>query len=95
MKRIAIIAAALWLCLATTSVAVKHPGPTTGRIVQPPGGTAGQQIIVLFQWIVGGTGYNLTSTIEYTVQNGCKQVWRQYWRGPVPVGPPILVGEFC
>lgn len=53
------------------------------------------RITVLAQWIVGGFGHNVKTTYEYTQQNGCTQVWQQFWRGPVPVGPPTLYAEFC
>lgn len=53
------------------------------------------RITVLAQWIIGGFRHNITSTIEYTRENGCLQVWRQFWRGPEAVGAPVLIKDFC
>lgn len=71
-----------------------HRGPTVHAVV-PPGNTTYAVARVLAEWVVGGFGFNLTSTVEYTDKDGCKQVWRQYWRGPVPVGEPVFLLEFC
>lgn len=59
----------------------------------------GQTVKVLYEWIAGGFGFNVTSKIEYTRNDGCLQVWQQNyrttWSGLERVGEPVLLKEIC